>query len=308
MGITTTLRCNVTLVSANPPMAGIEMQMAPWLLPSMRRRYRGPVAPVADLRVFDARAMPAALGSAHPTRATTVGGVPGVLIHPEREGRGVIVFLHGGAHVYGPGPGRWEWLCGMSDATGVAGLMLLYDRAPEARCPTSLDQVVAACDEIVGDRVLSGDSSGGGLALAAAMRMGDEGRALPRALVLSSPWLDLTMSNPGLIANTDADVMLGTERLAEYARAHAGDADLHDPLVSPAFGDPTGLPPMLITSGGAELMRAEIRDWAAACPAVGTPCEVIEVDGAIHDFAMARTLFPEAREVFPRMAAFAARQ
>lgn len=289
-------------------MTSIEMQMAPWLLPSMRRRYRGAAAPVPDLRVFDAREMPPRLAEAHPAEPVLTGGVAGVSIHPGRADRGVIVFLHGGAHVFGPGPGHWEWLCAMSDATGMAGLMLLYDRAPEARYPTSLEQVLAACASLGGDIVLAGDSSGGGLAVAASMRMRDEGRPLPRALVLSSPWLDLTMSNPGLIADRDVDIMLGTERLAEYARAYAGDADLRDPLVSPAFGDPTGLPPMLITSGGAELMRAEIRDWAAACAAAGTPCEVIEVPGAIHDFAMARTLFPEAREVFPRMAAFAAGQ
>ena len=62
---------------------------------------------------------------------------------------------------------------------------------------------------------------------------------------------------------------------------------------------------MLVTAGGAELMLWEIRDWVAACAVAGTPCELIEVPGAIHDFAMARTLFPEAREVFPRLAAFA---
>ena len=284
------------------------MQMAPWLLPAMRRRYRGAAAPIPDLRVFDAREAPAPLAAAHPIEAVVTAGVPGALVHPERRATGLIIFLHGGAHVFGPGPGHWEWLCAMSDATGMAGLMLLYDRAPEARYPASLEQVLSACGEVDGDWVLAGDSSGGGLAVVAAMRMRDEGRPLPRALVLSSPWLDLTMSNPGLIAGMDADVMLGTERLAEYARVYAVDADLRDPLISPAFGDPAGLPPMLITSGGAELMSAEIRDWATACTAAGTPCEVIEVDGAIHDFAMARTLFPEAREVFPRMAAFAAPQ
>lgn len=283
------------------------MQMAPWLLPSMRRRYRGAAAPVADLRVFDAREMPAALAAAHPAEVVRAGAVPGVLIHPERRPNGVIVFLHGGAHVFGPGPGHWEWLCAMSDATAMAGLLLLYDRAPEARYPVSLEQVLAACADLDGHWVLAGDSSGGGLAVAAAMRMRDDGRPPPRALVLSSPWLDLTMSNPGLAANADADIMLGTERLGEYARAYAGDADLRDPFISPAFGDPAGLPPMIITSGGDELMRAEIRDWGDACAAARTPCEVIEVPGAIHDFAMARTLFPEAREVFPRMAGFALR-
>ncbi|MBM3634099.1 MAG: hypothetical protein FJW99_02230 [Actinobacteria bacterium] len=63
---------------------------------------------------------------------------------------------------------------------------------------------------------------------------------------------------------------------------------------------------MLITAGGAELMCAEIRDWAGACAAADTPSEVIGAPGAIHDFAMARALLPEVREVFPRMAAFAA--
>lgn len=285
----------------------IEMQMAPWLLPAMRRRYRGSRAPVSELRVFDARDAPPALASAHPCHAATEGGAAAVWVHPERRARGTVVFLHGGAYVFGPGPGHWEWLCAMSDATGMAGLMLLYDRAPEARFPTALEQVLAACAGMDGEWTLAGDSAGGGLAIAAAMRMRDARAPLPRALVLSSPWLDLSMSHPDLIANTCGDVMLGTERLAEYARDYVGDADPRDPLISPAFGDPTGLPPMLITAGGAELMLFEIRDWVAACTAAGTACELIEVDGAIHDFAMARTLFPEAREVFPRMAEFALR-
>ena len=61
---------------------------------------------------------------------------------------------------------------------------------------------------------------------------------------------------------------------------------------------------MLMTAGGAELMLWECRDWTQQCDAAGTACQLIEVEGAIHDFAMARTLFPEARAVLPRMAGF----
>ena len=107
-------------------------------------------------------------------------------------------------------------------------------------------------------------------------------------------------------AHQQVDVMLGVDRLAAYAGDYAGAADMRDPHVSPAFGDPRDLPPMLITSGGAELMRWEIRDWARACADAGTTCDLIEVEGAIHDFAMARTLFPEAREVLPAFAEFVA--
>lgn len=283
----------------------IEMQMAPWLLPSMRRRYRGAAAPVADLRVFDARTMPAPLASRHASDAATVGGLDAVWIEPAARERGVIVFLHGGGYVFGPGPGHWDWLCAMCEATGMAGLMLLYARAPEARYPVALDQVLGACAALEGHWLLAGDSAGGGLALAAAMRLRDAGAPLPTALVLSSPWLDLTLTHPDMLANQHVDTMLGLERLREYAAAYVGHADPRDPGISPLFGRPDGLPPAIITAGGAELMLWECRDWVGRCRAAGTPCEFIEVPGAIHDFAMARALWPEAREVFPHLARFA---
>ena len=280
------------------------MQMAPWLLPSMRRRYRGSRAPIADLRVFDAREAPPSLAAAGLVQSTEVAGVPGAWIAPGNRPAGTIVFLHGGAYVFGPGPGHWDWLAAVCEATGMAGLMLLYGRAPEARYPVALEQVVAACATVEGDWVLAGDSAGGGLALAAAMRMRDAGAPLPRALVLSSPWLDLTLEHPQMLAGQDLDVMLGLDRLRDYAAEYAGAHDRRDPGISPLFGDPYGLPPMLITAGGAELMLWECRDWTQRCDAAGTACQLIEVEGAIHDFAMARTLFPEARAVLPRMAGF----
>lgn len=280
------------------------MQMAPWLLPSMRRRYRGSRAPIADLRVFDARDAPPSLAAAGLVQSTEVAGVHGAWIAPGNRAGGTIVSLHGGAYVFGPGPGHWDWLAAVCEATGMAGLMLLYARAPEARYPVALEQVVAACATVEGDWVLAGDSAGGGLALAAAMRMRDAGAPLPRALVLSSPWLDLTLEHPQMLAGQDLDVMLGLDRLRDYAAEYAGAHDRRDPGISPLFGDPSGLPPMLVTAGGAELMLWECRDWTQRCDGAGTACQLIEVEGAIHDFAMARTLFPEARTVLPQMAGF----
>ena len=282
------------------------MQMAPWLLPAMRRRYRGADTPVDELRVFDAREVPAPLAAMHGTEDAQIGGARCTWIAPERRQAGVVVFLHGGAYVFGPGPGHWDWLCALCELTGTAGLLVRYARAPEARFPVALDQVVQVCLAQDDPWVLAGDSAGGGLALAAAFRLRDSAARLPAGLALSSPWMDLTMEHPEMRAHQQVDVMLGVDRLAAYAGDYAGAADMRDPHVSPAFGDPRGLPPMLITSGGAELMRWEIRDWARACADAGTTCDLIEVEGAIHDFAMARTLFPEAREVLPAFAEFVA--
>lgn len=61
---------------------------------------------------------------------------------------------------------------------------------------------------------------------------------------------------------------------------------------------------MVIAVGGADVMLWEITDWADACAAAATPCEVIKVDDAVHDLSMARAVFPEARQVFPRLVDF----
>ena len=100
------------------------MQMAPWLLPAMRRRYRGADTPVDELRVFDAREVPAPLAAMHGTQDAQIGEARCTWIAPERRQAGVVVFLHGGAYVFGPGPGHWDWLCALCELTGTAGLLV----------------------------------------------------------------------------------------------------------------------------------------------------------------------------------------
>jgi acetyl esterase/lipase len=112
------------------------------------------------------------------------------------------------------------------------------------------------------------------------------------------------MAHPEQAANAHFDPMMGIPALDHYAKAYAGQADRRHPHLSPLYGNPTGLPPMLITVGTAELFLFEIRDWKAKCDAAGTKCEVIEMDGATHDFAIMLTLMPEAREVLPAQVEF----
>lgn len=108
-----------------------------------------------------------------------------------------------------------------------------------------------------------GDSAGGGLSIALCMYLRDNGYQLPAGLVLMSPWVDLTMSCGSWDENAYSDVVprpdaedhlnpvgcyLGPKGLATY---------LTHPYASPLFGDLRGLPPMLIQSGEAEVLRDE---------------------------------------------------
>lgn len=280
------------------------MRRATELLPTMVQRYRGEPMHCDDMRVEDAREAPEAIREAHTVVDERIAGVDCSWINPENRAHGLIVSLHGGGYIVGPGAAHWGWFSTLCRETGQGGLLIRYSRAPEATYPTALNEVRGVVRTLDGPWQIIGDSAGGGLALATAFSLRDAGEPLPTAMVLSSPWLDITMARPEQAANAHIDPMMGIPALDHYARAYAGGTDRRHPHLSPLFGDPMGLPPMLITVGTAELFLFETRDWKAKCDAAGTPCEVVEMDGAIHDFAIMLALMPEAREVLPMESAF----
>lgn len=186
----------------------------------------------------------------------------------------------------------------------MAGVLVDYALTPKHAFPVALEQVLGMVKDLKEPWFLAGDSAGGGLALAAAYRLRSGGETLPRAIVLSSPWLDVTMSNPQARLNQSIDSMLSLRGLARGAEPYAAGADPRDPLISPIFGEPSGLPPMQIHVGTRELFLWDCREWQARCRQSGVPCELIEVPGGFHDFPMAVSLIPEARAAVKRQAKF----
>src|SRR5690606_13495999 len=91
--------------------------------------------------------------------------------------------------------------------------------------------------------ILAGDSAGGGLALALAMTLRDADEPLPAALVLLSPWTDLTISGETVDTLAEHEVMLTRPGLEFMAARYAGSLDRRDCRVSPLFGELRGLPP-----------------------------------------------------------------
>lgn len=281
------------------------MRQARELLRGMVDRYAGhPKAP-HEMRADDARQVPAGVHEQHhAVRDEHIAGVHCTWLDPHLAGEGVVVSLHGGGYWVGPGPAHWNWFSALCRQSARAGLLIRYSRAPEATYPVAVDEAQAVVRTLTGPWTLVGDSAGGGLGLALAQRLRDAGLPMPRGMVLSSPWLDTTLTHPEMLANQHIDPMMGVEALDAYAAGYAGDADRTHPELSPLFADPAGLPPMLVVAGTHEVFVWEIRDWVAKCRAAGTTCDYIEVEGAVHDFAIMLTLFPEARDVLPAQVEF----
>jgi acetyl esterase/lipase len=143
--------------------------------------------------------------------------------------------------------------------------------------------------------VLSGESAGGGIALAVAETLRDRGGPQPWRLLLISPWVDLSTSTPETAALDAVDPWLFIGKLHAYADWWAGRPDdLDRPEVSPALGDLDGLPPALMFCGTRDLLLPGCRLLADRAAASDWDLTYLEAAGLLHVFPVL-PFIPEAR-------------
>ena len=213
------------------------------------------------------------------------GGVPGAIVIPRDEVRsGVILYLHGGGYVAGALDYAKGFASVLSAECGMRTACIEYRLAPEHPYPAAIEDAYAAYLSILSSGysadtvILAGESAGGGLAYALALKLKDEGVDLPAGIISISPWCDLTLSGCSYEKNKDVDPSLTKERLKYYADCYVGaikdtepiskkrkksdvgseDSALKEnPFVSPIFADLSGMPPTLIFAGGDEILLSD---------------------------------------------------
>jgi phosphinothricin tripeptide acetyl hydrolase len=101
---------------------------------------------------------------------------------------------------------------------------------------------------------VAGDSAGGGLTVATLLALRDRGLPLPGAGVAISPWADLTMEAASLEGLAERDPVVRGGDLKRYRDWYLDGTDPRHPGASPAHADLTGLPPLLVHVGEAEVL------------------------------------------------------
>ena len=109
---------------------------------------------------------------------------------------------------------------------------------------------------------------------------------LPGALLLMSPWTDLTCSGESIESRKDLDPMLTAEYLHTMAEAYAGGTDFADPMLSPIFADFTGFPPTLIQVGDLEILKSDSERLCEKMKACGVSCRLEVWEDMWHVFQM----------------------
>src|SRR5580658_1659593 len=207
----------------------------------------------------------------------TAGGVPAHwLADPEADPGRVLLFLHGGGYELGSVRSDGELAARLGRASGMRVLFPEYRLAPEHPFPAAIDDVLAAwrwlrTDQDLNPRSLAvaGDSAGGGLAVALLVATRDAGQASPAAAALMSPTVDLTSSGASMSERVDQDPFSTPAMLRHFASDYLAGADPTTPLASPLFASLSGLPPLLLQAGTADLLFSDSERLAKAAKEAG---------------------------------------
>jgi acetyl esterase/lipase len=197
----------------------------------------------------------------------------------------VYLGIHGGALIFGAGA-FCRFVAG-SEAM-ISGMLTWgpdYRTAPEHPYPAALDDCLAVYRALLevrdpADVFVGGVSAGGNLAAALMLRARDEGLAMPAALMLGTPEVDLTESGDSFRVLDGVDNTLG--RLLEVNRLYANGHDLADPYLSPLFGDLTGFPPTFLYTGTRDLFLSNTVRMHRRLRAAGVDAELHVFEAMPH--------------------------
>jgi monoterpene epsilon-lactone hydrolase len=242
----------------------------------------------------------------------SVDGVPSEWVRPEVvvAPDACVLYLHGGGYVIGSCNTHRPVASHLACRTGLPVLLVDYRLAPEHPYPAAVDDALTAYEWLLargfapGRIVVAGDSAGGGLTLATLLALRDRGRPQPALGVPISPWTDLTLSGESMTSMADRDPMVhraGLQRMADWYVAGCAPTE---PLVSPLFADPTGLPPLLIHVGEVETLRDDAVRFGARATEAGVDVTLEVWPEMIHVWHVFGPDVPESEAGVARIAEF----
>lgn len=223
-----------------------------------------------------------------------LGGIPAEWSCVERSHmkKYVILYCHGGGYTSGSFRYARSITNKLASSTSMDVLSFDYRLAPENPYPAALEDAMKVWDHLMyhgygaRDIIIAGDSAGGNLALTLTLKLKEQGRLLPRGLVLFSPWTDLTMSGKSHKEKAELDPILSAEYLQRCRESYAPEMELKNPLISPVFGDFTGFPPTYIQVGTNEILLSDSTKLQRQLQKYHVPVKMEYYPGMWHVFQM----------------------
>jgi len=239
-----------------------------------------------------------------------LGGREAELLTPRNaDSTRALLYIHGGGFVAGVPANHRPLTWRLAEGTGVPVYAVDYRLAPEHPFPAGLNDCVEAYRALLAKGLspehvaIGGDSAGGNLTLATALKIKALGLPLPAALVCLSPVTDHE-GFESRTQNAKSDAMFDVRMIPTVPPLYCPNADPFDPLVSPYRGDVAGLPPTLFHCSRDELLRDDSIKMAEKMKAAGVDTTIEVWPGVFHVWQIAADVLPESKKAVANIVAF----
>ena len=207
----------------------------------------------------------------------------------------IILYFHGGAYMSNLITEHWSLIEKLISKTGAKIVVPDCPLAPESSCKEVYDFIEGLFTGLITKYpskrfVFMGDSAGGGLALGFTQQLRDQNKKQPDQIIIFSPWLDLTMSDPLLEILDKKDNMLSIDGLKNAGQKYAADLDLKDFRVSPVYGDLTGLCRISVFTGTRDILNADAQKLKQLMKVQNISFNYFEYPGMFHDWVIITSL------------------
>lgn len=247
--------------------------------------------------------------------ASKMGGVPVFILTPKsiaaKNAHRILINLHGGIRVFGPGESGTSEAIFMAGLTGYKVIAVDYRMPPDHPFPAAVDDGLAVYREVLRSYDpkhigMFGASAGGSLTLTTLLKARMERLPMPGAIALSTPTVDLTKTGDSLYTNAFVDSVLVTQdgfiRATGYL--YANGRDLKDPLISPIYGDVHGFPPAILVSGTRDLYLSNTVRMHRKLRAAGIDAQLHVFEGLSHNHWIRDSTAPETIDYHKEVAQF----
>ncbi|MEO0881104.1 MAG: alpha/beta hydrolase [Pseudomonadota bacterium] len=240
-----------------------------------------------------------------------LGGVPGLKITPaETVSDRTLLYFHGGGYLIGSPLSHRSMVSEIATKLKATAYSMDYRLAPEAPYPAAPTDGLASYRALLesgldpANILISGDSAGGGLTMATALKIREAGLAMPAALLPISPWVNMACDGWAFSIMEGRDPMITQEGLSEMAATYLNGGDAADPIASPIHADLSGLPPTLIQVGSEEALLSDSTTLAERAGAAKVDVTLEIWPGMIHVFHFFHPMLSDAHRAMERMAAW----
>ncbi|MFX1340392.1 MAG: alpha/beta hydrolase [Promethearchaeota archaeon] len=241
-----------------------------------------------------------------------IGGIPAEWqTVPDAIKENILLYFHGGGMIMGSPNSQRLLTVALGQALKMRILSVDYRLAPEYPFPAGLEDCVAAYKWLLSTGVkpeniiIAGDSAGGYYTLTTLIKLRDHGIKLPAGAFCLAPTTDFSTLDEEFLQNGETDPILADIGLFWWIPTYAGDADLNNPLISPALADLKNLPPILIQVSKIEMLYSHAKKFYERAKEAGVDITLQTWDDMVHVFqGFGLNILPEAKEAIEKIRQF----